>query len=89
VPVRNSVLRISVELADVGKIQAAFLNESRERRCLSRRMKELGIRMALGAGKIQVLRALVGRPMVVLGLGSVMGLLSGLLSSEAWDTERL
>ena len=41
-------------------------------------MKELGIRMALGADKIQVLRAAVGRPMVVLGVGSVMGLLSGL-----------
>jgi ABC-type antimicrobial peptide transport system permease subunit len=49
---------------------------------VSRRMKELGIRMALGAGKIQVLRAAVGRPMVVLGAGSVMGLLSGLFASR-------
>jgi predicted permease len=49
---------------------------------VSRRMKELGIRMALGAGKIQVLRAAVGRPMVVLGLGSVMGLLSGLFATR-------
>jgi ABC-type antimicrobial peptide transport system permease subunit len=49
---------------------------------VSRRMKELGIRMALGAGKIQVLRAAVGRPMVVLGVGSVMGLLSGLFASR-------
>jgi hypothetical protein len=64
-----------VELADFGKIHVAFLNESRTLRCRSRRMKELCIRMALGAGKVQVLRAAVGRPMVVLGVGSVMGLL--------------
>ncbi len=49
---------------------------------VSRRMKELGIRMALGARKIQVMRAAVGRPMVVLGVGSVMGLLSGLFASR-------
>ncbi len=49
---------------------------------VSRRMKELGIRMALGAGKIQVLRAAVGRPMVVLGAGSVLGLLSALFASR-------
>jgi predicted permease len=49
---------------------------------VSRRMKELGIRIALGADKIQVLRAAVGRPMVVLGMGSVMGLLSGLFTSR-------
>ena len=50
-------------------------------RC-DRRMKELGIRVALGARKIQVLRAAVGRPMVVLGAGSVLGLLSGLFASR-------
>jgi predicted permease len=49
---------------------------------VSRRMKELGIRMALGARKIQVMRTAVGRPMVVLGVGSVMGLLSGLFASR-------
>jgi ABC-type antimicrobial peptide transport system permease subunit len=49
---------------------------------VSRRMKELGIRMALGARKIQVMRAAVGRPMVVLVVGSVMGLLSGLFASR-------
>ena len=49
---------------------------------VSRRMKELGIRMALGARRIQVMRAAVGRPMVVLGVGSVMGLLSGLFASR-------
>ena len=47
---------------------------------VSRRMKELGIRMALGARKAQVLSAAVGRPMVVLGVGSAVGLLSGVFA---------
>ena len=51
---------------------------------VSRRMKELGIRMALGAGKIQVLRAAVGRPIVVLGVGSVMGLLWVCSPAACW-----
>jgi hypothetical protein len=48
---------------------------------VSRRMKELGIRVALGARKTQVMNAAVGRPMVVLGVGSAVGLLSGVLAS--------
>jgi len=49
---------------------------------VSRRKKELGIRMALGARKTQVMSAAVGRPMVLLGVGSVLGLLSGILASR-------
>ena len=49
---------------------------------VSRRMKELGIRMALGAGKGQVMAAAVGRPMVLLGAGSLMGLLAGIFASR-------
>jgi predicted permease len=49
---------------------------------VSKRMKELGIRMALGARKTQVMSAAVGRPMVLLGVGSVLGLLSGMLASR-------
>jgi ABC-type antimicrobial peptide transport system permease subunit len=49
---------------------------------VSRRMKELGIRIALGAGKTQVISAAVGRPAVLLGVGSVMGLLSGVFASR-------
>jgi predicted permease len=49
---------------------------------VSRRMKELGIRMALGARKTQVISAAVGRPMVLLGVGSAVGLLSGVLASR-------
>jgi predicted permease len=47
---------------------------------VSRRMKELGIRMALGARKTQVVSAAVGRPIVLLGAGSVLGLLAGILA---------
>jgi predicted permease len=49
---------------------------------VSRRMKELGIRVALGARKTQVMSAAVGRPMVLLGVGSVLGLLAGISASR-------
>jgi predicted permease len=49
---------------------------------VSRRMKELGIRVALGARKAQVMSAAVGRPMVLLGVGSVLGLLAGIFASR-------
>jgi predicted permease len=49
---------------------------------VSRRMKELGIRMALGARKTQVMSAAIGRPMVVLGAGSALGLLAGVFASR-------
>lgn len=49
---------------------------------VSRRMKELGIRVALGAGRAQVVRAAVGRPMILLGVGSAVGLLSGVFASR-------
>jgi predicted permease len=49
---------------------------------VSRRMKELGIRVALGAGRRQVMSAAVGRPMVLLGVGSAVGLLSGVFASR-------
>ena len=49
---------------------------------VSRRMKELGIRVALGAGRVQVMSAAVGRPMVLLGVGSAVGLLSGVFASR-------
>jgi predicted permease len=49
---------------------------------VSRRMKELGIRMALGARKTQVMSAAVGRPMVLLAVGSAVGLLAGVFASR-------
>jgi predicted permease len=49
---------------------------------VSRRMKELGIRVALGARKTQVLSAAIGRPIVLLGVGSGVGLLAGIFLSS-------
>ncbi|MFZ1055719.1 MAG: FtsX-like permease family protein, partial [Opitutaceae bacterium] len=47
---------------------------------ISCRMKELGIRVALGASKTQLMRAAVGRPMALLGLGSALGLLAAIVA---------
>ncbi len=49
---------------------------------VSRRMKELGIRVALGARKRQVMSAAIGRPIVLLGVGSAVGLLSGVFATR-------
>jgi predicted permease len=49
---------------------------------VSRRMKELGIRMALGARSKHVMSAAVGRPIVLLGAGSLVGLLSAVFVSR-------
>ncbi len=49
---------------------------------VSRRKKELGIRVALGARQTQVMSAAVGRPIVLLGVGSVVGLLTGVFASR-------
>ena len=45
-------------------------------------MKELGIRVALGARRTQVMNAAVGRPMALLAAGSLLGLLAGILASR-------
>jgi ABC-type antimicrobial peptide transport system permease subunit len=49
---------------------------------VSKRLKELGIRIALGAQRTEVLQAALGRPFKLLALGSVAGLLLGLLASR-------
>jgi predicted permease len=49
---------------------------------VSRRMKELGIRVALGARTKHVLSAAVGRPIALLGVGSLVGLLLGVFASR-------
>jgi ABC-type antimicrobial peptide transport system permease subunit len=49
---------------------------------VSRRKKELGIRVALGARRMQVMSAAVGRPIVLLGVGSAVGLLSGIFATR-------
>jgi predicted permease len=47
---------------------------------VSRRSRELGIRVALGAREAHVVLAAVGRPAVLLGVGSALGLLAGVLA---------
>ena len=49
---------------------------------VSKRLRELGIRIALGARRKQVLRAAVGRAFVLLSIGSVAGLVLGLLATK-------
>jgi len=49
---------------------------------VSRRTKEQGIRMALGAGRMQVLRASLHRPVLLLLAGSVAGIVAGLLATR-------
>jgi len=49
---------------------------------VSKRLRELGIRMALGARRKQLLRAALGRAIVLLSLGSIAGLLLGVLASK-------
>ena len=49
---------------------------------VSRRLKELGIRLALGAQRKEVLQAALGRAIKLLAIGSAAGLLLGILASR-------
>jgi ABC-type antimicrobial peptide transport system permease subunit len=49
---------------------------------VSKRLREFGIRMALGAQRRDVLRAALGRPFKLLACGSTAGLLLGILASR-------
>jgi ABC-type antimicrobial peptide transport system permease subunit len=49
---------------------------------VSKRLRELGIRIALGARRKEVLRAALGRAFVLLSVGSVAGMLLGILASK-------
>jgi predicted permease len=49
---------------------------------VSRRMKELGIRVALGARTKHVMSVAVGRPMVLLGIGSLTGMFLGVFANQ-------
>ncbi len=53
---------------------------------VSRRMKELGIRVALGARTGNIMSAAVGRPIVLLGIGSFGGVAARhLRAAGGWD----
>jgi predicted permease len=49
---------------------------------VSKRLRELGIRIALGAQRNEVLRTALGRPFKLLAVGSVAGLILGILASR-------
>jgi hypothetical protein len=49
---------------------------------VSKRLRELGIRMALGAQRKEILEAALGRALKLLALGSTAGLLLGLLATR-------
>jgi ABC-type antimicrobial peptide transport system permease subunit len=49
---------------------------------VSKRMKELGIRIALGAQPMQLMRSALGRPLILLLFGSTAGLALGALASR-------
>jgi predicted permease len=49
---------------------------------VSKRWKELGIRVSLGAQRAQLMRSALGRPLAILVAGSAAGLLVGVLASR-------
>jgi predicted permease len=49
---------------------------------VSKRLRELGIRVALGAQRTEVLRTALGRPLKLLALGSAAGLILGLMATR-------
>jgi len=49
---------------------------------VSRRLRELGIRMALGARRSEVLAAALGRAFRLLAIGSIAGTIVGLLATR-------
>jgi predicted permease len=49
---------------------------------VSKRLRELGIRVALGAKRVQVLKTALGRAFQLLALGSAAGLVLGLLATR-------
>lgn len=49
---------------------------------VSKRLRELGIRMALGAGRREVLRASLGRAFRLLAIGSIAGLALGVMATR-------
>jgi ABC-type antimicrobial peptide transport system permease subunit len=49
---------------------------------VSKRLRELGLRVALGAQRKEILQAALGRPLKLLAIGSVAGLFLGLLATR-------
>jgi len=53
---------------------------------VSRRTREIGIRMALGAGSSDVLRLVMGRGLVLVGMGTAIGLAMGFAVEQLFNS---
>src|SRR5436309_8980429 len=53
---------------------------------VSRRTREIGIRMAIGAGPLDVLRLTMGKGLVLVGMGTVIGLAMGLAVEQLMNS---
>ncbi len=53
---------------------------------VSKRMRELGIRVALGARRVEVMQAALGRSVKLLCAGSITGLLMGMAASKVLES---
>jgi predicted permease len=49
---------------------------------VSKRLREIGIRIALGAKRTEVLQSALGRPVMLLAIGSATGLVLGILAAK-------
>ena len=81
IPVRTATLVLGVMglIAAILAVTGIFGMASYS---VSKRMKEQGIRMALGAQRIQVMRSTLSRPVLILIIGACAGLIGGLAAAR-------
>jgi putative ABC transport system permease protein len=53
---------------------------------VSRRTREIGIRIAIGAGPSDVLRLVMGKGLVLVGIGTVIGLVLGVAVEQLMNS---